>query len=191
MDARAVEDGTRRLRLDRRASRAHVSIAAGLAALAIVSGAESTIQVTVAFAAASVVEALVAGGLHWRRRGAIETLALDIGAHDIPEVRDYACGLTTIDQRARMARRLEGLAPLVAGSETAYLRDRVLAHESDLRRLARELTAPDAELDPLSAVECLRLLENAVASPLCNPKLDHADVVATLYRIRAGIRIVS
>jgi hypothetical protein len=188
VDERALEEAVARLRSDERAWRAHALLAPLFGGLAIVGAFQAPSYVAAVLGVAAVIEVLVAGGIYSRRRAALEALALQTSAYRVPEVRVYAEALVSPGGRERLARRVERLPELVMQRETVFLRARVLGYEEQLLALAGDLRSSDHEVDPVSAVECLRLLEDAPASPLCNPDLGEDDLAAALYRIRAGIR---
>ncbi len=188
MDARALEEAVGRLRTDERAWHVHALLAPLFGGLAIVSAFEAPSYLATILGVAAVFEVLVAGGIYLRRRTALEALALQTSAYHVPEVQVYAKALVSPRGRQRLAQRIEGLPDLAMQRETVFLHDRVLGYEEHLLALADKLRDSGYQLDPVSAVECLRLLEDAPASPLCNPKLGEDDLTAAIHRIRAGIR---
>lgn len=142
-------------------------------------------QLAIALASAGFCEAALAVAVCRARREQVSRLALDRAAYAIPDVAHY--GHYCIHQRGRLA---AWLAEIVADARvpgSLYLSDRVARFARDLERLASDLAA-SAPIDPVSAVACVRLLTEAVESPLYNPRLPPEDLLVALRRIRAGIQ---
>jgi hypothetical protein len=190
MDARAVERVALELKRKSRWTRAHTALAGVLAVAALISIALAARPVEAALlSTVALLEGGAAGLGLVSRRARIEQLALEPAAYFIPEVREFANALTGPDGRLALARHMEAAVEAArhGDSTTVYLRDRVLASANELSLIAAELRSPKTAVDPSTAVECRRLVANAVASPLCNPELDARDLAARLFRIRAGI----
>jgi hypothetical protein len=65
---------------------------------------------------------------------------------------------------------------------------RVSAAATDLELLAAELDDDRLTLDPASAVACVRLLGDAVESPLRNPRFPPEDLHSRIVQILAGFQ---
>jgi hypothetical protein len=134
---------------------------------------------------------LLAGGLAagvlgtralWRRWDLLDRLAGERDAYVVAEVLARASRDAATDRRrdaAASIRRLLRRPDLVTAA-----RVRELAEE--LEALASELGDGGLALDPACAVDCMRLLDDPVESPLLNPALPPAGLHARISRIRSG-----
>lgn len=143
--------------------------------------------VTIALASGAIVETGLALFATASRRAAIARLALDPSAHRIPEVAAFAERLASAPVRHRLAGQLRRALAGEAYGLTPYIPARVRAHREQLANLAQALETPGCRIKPVAAVECHRLLSDAVNSPLYNPNLDPVDFSAALYRICDGM----
>jgi len=184
MNARQLEDAQERLRTrQRRTVEAAVLAVAGSAAALAVSLVSSTLAI--ALGAGAAVEALVAVAALVSRRELIARLALEPDAYVLPDVDRY--GKRLVRERQRLAAWLREVIRDARVPGSFYLRERVARHADELDSLAHELAAPAAQVQPASAVACLRLLTRAPESPLYNDRLPADDLALALRAIRAGI----
>lgn len=187
MDARQLEDAQERLRARRRRTvEAAVLAVAGSAAAVAVSLVSSTLAI--ALGAGAAVEALVAVAALVSRRELIARLALEPDAYVLPDVDRYGKRLVRLRERQRLAAWLREIIRDAHVPGSFYLRERVARHADEFDSLAQELASPAAQVQPASAVACLRLLTRAPESPLYNGRLPADDLALALRAIRAGIR---
>lgn len=178
MYARAVDDAAIRLRDLRRDELEGLGAGALALALALVAT-----QARPAFALPLFVGGIVVGGRGLvaavRRWDLVDRLAGEPDAHAIPDVLAYASRETSMSRRsaqAAMLRRLEA-APGPYGARIRLT--------PELETLAAELADETLELDPFSAVACVRLVCDP-DSPLHDPSVSPAVLRARIERIRAG-----
>ncbi len=142
----------------------------------------------IALGAGAAVEALLALVSLYGRRELIARLALEPDAYVLPEVDRYGNRLVGLHERQRLAKWLHEVISDARLPGSFYLPERVVRHADELDSLARELASPEAQVQPASAVACLRLLTHAPESPLYNGGLPADDLTLALRAIRAGIR---
>jgi hypothetical protein len=181
MYARAVDDAAERLRQLRHEEWEDLVLGA-LALVAAVAAAEQLPSLALPLFAGGIFVGVRGLRALWRRWDIVDRLAVERDAHVIPEVRAYARRETS------MARR-RSLAALIG----SWLREpgpqcsaRVSAAAVELEALAAELLDEHLELDPVCAVRCRRLLDDAVTSPLLNPALPPDDLRSCAIQIRGG-----
>jgi hypothetical protein len=183
MYARAIDDAAHRLSELRRDE--WQDLALGLLALG---GSLVATQLLRAFAVplfagGAVVLALGVRAL-WLRWDLVERLAGERDAHVIPEVLAFASREATPERRSTFAAIIRcGL------SEPGHLADaRLAAARPELEALAAELEDDELELDPASAVACMRLLSDVLESPLLNGATPAEDLRSRVRQIRGGFR---
>ncbi|HYY32635.1 MAG TPA: hypothetical protein VE693_03510 [Gaiellaceae bacterium] len=106
------------------------------------------------------------------------------------EAEDYARKLAAPTMRLRLARGLERAA--AAGRpglhEYTWVRpERVFDVRDELLRLSAAFRDLAVAITPMSAALCRRMLCEAAASPLYNPKIPEAELARLLRVIGAGI----
>lgn len=180
MYARDVEEAATRLRELRLAEREDLVLAALVLSAAVVTTQFWPTLAFPLFLGGAVVGALGIRAL-WRRWDLVDRLTGERDAYAIPEVRECATREATIERRRSFAATLRNLAPAGAHPNEPRL-DEVA---EDLEALAGELEDDALELDPASAVACLRLLTES-GSPLFDERLRPEEVRARIRHIRAG-----
>jgi hypothetical protein len=180
MYARALEDATTRLRELRHEEREDL----GLALLALALALAAT-QVRPGLAIPLFLGGLAIGMLGvravWRRWDLVDRLAADHDAYVIDEVRTYAAREATIDRRRTFATLIRSTvdSPFPVGGGRADV-------TAELRTLAAELDDDWLDLDPASAIECMRLVSDPVESPLLDPRRSADELRARVRHIRSG-----
>ncbi len=182
MHARAIEDAEVRLRELRTEEWEDLA----LAALAVVTSLVATQR------AQPLALPLFVGGLAilvlgvralWRRWDLVDRLCGEGDAYVIREVLERAARETTMERRVRFAMllccRLDAPEPSCAA--------RIAAAADDIRSLACELEDDELELEPASAMACMRLVYDPVSSPLLNPELPDDELRPRVLQIRAGL----
>jgi len=185
MNARELEGAAAELRSLRRRLK---QFSAGAVLLLVVAAgcAMFSLRVAAILGAGVAVESLAALALWLRRGDLIERLALDPSAYVIPEVARFGSRVAALRERKLLASWITSIVNRGEPFEL-HLVGRAGAFSQQLETLARELAAPQAEVQPAIAVACRRLLTRPVQSPLYNPNLPEEDLTALLLRIRAGI----
>ena len=183
MYARAVDEASSRLRELRQEEWEDLSLAAFSLGLAL-----AATQVRPAFAMPLFLGGVVIGarGMRalWRRWDLVERLAGEHEAYRIPEVRAYAAREATFERRHTYAAWIRGEL-----QQTGLVHaNRVRLAAAELEALARELDDDELELDPASAVACMRLLSEPAQSPLLNPALPPEELRSRVRQIRSGFR---
>jgi hypothetical protein len=181
MYARAVDDASARLHELRREEWQELALAALALGLALVA-TEIRPALAMPFFIGGVV--LAGRGLTalWRRWDLVDRLAAERDAHVIAEVRVYASRQATKERRHYFAALIRG----TVGQPGSATELRVRAVADDLQALASELEDESFAIDPASAIACLRLLSDPVASPLLNPELPQEDLRSLVRQIRSG-----
>jgi hypothetical protein len=118
----------------------------------------------------------------WRRWDVIDRLAGERDAYVIPEIFAWACREATMERRTSFAAMIRGIA-----SAERRIDGRLGAAAEELEALARELEDEGLELDPVSAVECFRLLSEVKGNPLYDPEASAQDLRARIRHIRTGL----
>jgi hypothetical protein len=121
----------------------------------------------------------------WRRWDLVERLSGDRDAYAISEVLDLALREATMERRHTFAALVRAW---LDRSETD-VDERLRSVADELDALATELEDETLELDPASAVACLRLLTDVMESPLLNRHLPATDLRSRVRQIRAGFRL--
>jgi hypothetical protein len=188
MDARSLEAASAQIDRQRRRVREHAALALAAALAALVAVAFSHFDAALALGVGVLVQVALAARIFLSRRALIERLALEPGAYVIGEVRRFGRRLAEPPNLEELAQRLRSVIADASVPGTVWLPERVEAFTGELDALARDLLSPSVSVEPASAALCHRLLVDAIASPLCNPHLPPADLVAALHRIRHGIR---
>jgi len=120
----------------------------------------------------------------WCRWDLVDRLAGERDAYRIPEVFAYAVRETRMDRRRSLAARARGWLE----QPGLACESRVSAVADELEALACELEDGELEVDPASAVACMRMLSDFMASPLLNPALPSDGLESRFSKIRAGFR---
>lgn len=116
----------------------------------------------------------------WRRWDLVDRLAADRDAHAIREVRAYAYREASHESRHGLAMSIRCC---LASPVTVYCgRDEV---SGELEELAAELDDESLDLDPVAAVECVRLLRDPEVSPLLTGAPPE-EIRASIRHVRAG-----
>jgi hypothetical protein len=183
MYARAVDEASSRLRELRQEEWEDLGLAAFSLALAL-----AATQVRPAFAMPLFIGGIAIGarGMRalWRRWDLVERLAGEHEAYEIPEVFAYAAREATFERRHTYAAWIRGEL-----QQTTLLHaQRVRLAAEELEALACELDDHKLELDPASAVACMRLLSEPAQSPLLNLELPPEELRSRVRQIRAGFR---
>jgi hypothetical protein len=183
MHARAVDEGAARLRALRQDGLGDLGL--GAAALAV---AVSASLLYPALAVPLLLGGFAAGALGlralWLRWELIERLAGERDAYSIPEVVAFASREATMERRHCFAavirsRLRDGAVPCEA---------RVLVVADELEALASELEDETLALDPVAAVQCMRLVSDVDESPLLNRELAPEEIRSRIRQIRSGLR---
>jgi hypothetical protein len=119
----------------------------------------------------------------WRRWDVIDRLAGERDAYVIPEIFASACREATMERRATFAAIIRG----IASADRNRTEGRLGAAAEELEALARELEDKGLELDPVSAVECFRLLSEVKGNALYDPEASAQDLGARISHIRTGL----
>jgi hypothetical protein len=117
----------------------------------------------------------------WRRWDLVDRLAGDRDAYVIDEIRSFAAREATTERRHCYAAAIRNMldAPVpVTGNRTDVA--------EELRALSAELDDDGLDLDPATAVACMRLLRDPVESPLLAPGAAPDEVRDRVRHIRAG-----
>jgi hypothetical protein len=96
--------------------------------------------------------------------------------------------LVRLRERQRLATSLRHVISDARLPGSFYLPERAARHADEFHSLATELATPEAQVQPASAVACLRLLTRPPESPLYNERLPADELALALRAIRAGIR---
>jgi hypothetical protein len=178
MYARAVEEGSAKLRALRHEEWQDLGLGAVAVALAV-----AATQVWPQLAVPLFVGGLVVGvrGVRaaWRRWDLVDRLADYVDAYVIPEVLAYASRHASMERRHTFAGFLRSRLP------TSDLRIAAVAH--DLEALAAELEDDSLALDPVAAVSCMRLLSDP-ESPFLNRTAPADELRSRVLQIRAGFK---
>jgi hypothetical protein len=181
--ARAVDQADARLRDLRLEERGELGLAAAALAASVVATEAFPPLVAPLFIGGLFVGALGARAM-WRRWDLLERLSGDSDAHVIAEVRAFALREATIERRRSFAALIRArLQEAAFAGET-----RVLSVAEELTALAADLEDEEQQLDPASAVACMRLLSDVALSPLLNRELPAEDLRARVLRIRYGFQ---
>lgn len=180
MYARTVEDASARLHELRREEIQDLVLAGVTLGSAIVAT-----QVLPALALPLFIGGIAVGGLAvralWQHWDLVDRLAGEPDAYAISEVHEYALRETTMERRRIFAALIrESLG--TPGSACA--RGTVAADE--LEGLAADLEDEGLDLDPASAVACLRLLSDPTESPFLDAALPSAILRERVRHIRSG-----
>jgi hypothetical protein len=126
---------------------------------------------------------VLAGRAFFRRLELSDHLLLDRDAYVIPEIRRRAEDMASMENRRALAQTVRArLTPV-----TGYSRPpRIAAAADELVSLASELDDERLSLDPTCAVQCHRLLNDFVHSPLLNNLLPEQDLHVWIRQIRCG-----
>jgi cation transport ATPase len=181
MYARDVEKATARLHELRRAEWEDLALAALAFAAALVATQFWRELAVPLFLGGLTVGALGIRAL-WGRWDVVDRLAGERDAYVIPEVLAYASREATMERRRSFAAIIRGFAPAAGHPNEARLG--VVAEE--LESLTCELEDEGLELDPVSAVDCFRLLSDLEGSPLLNPDVSAEELRASIRHIRRG-----
>lgn len=183
MVARDVDQAARELAAWRREARQQFGLAAVAFALAL--GAS---QLRPAFAVPLLFGGVAALALGVRalakRWELLDRLLLDRDAYAIGDVRARGAQATSMKSRHALASSIHCLLAQPDLTPSG----RVGAAAQELEELADELDDEDLALDPTSAAECMRLLNDVSESPLRNPAFPLEDLRARVSRILAGFR---
>jgi hypothetical protein len=180
MYARALDDATTRLRELRFEEREDIGLGLVAFALALVAS-----QTAPALAMPLFLGGVAAGLLGmralWRRWDLVDRLAGDRDAYVIDEIRTYAAREATADRRHGYATSIRSMldAPMSVAGDRADITEA-------LRALATELDDDGLDLDPATAVACMRLLRDPVESPLLAPGAAPDELRDRVRHIRAG-----
>ncbi len=187
VNARMVEQVQERLAELRRVGLEYLLAAGGLASLAL---AATHLRPDFVLPLAAGTVAGVAFGLRalTKRQDLIDLLASDRDAQAIPPIRAYAEQLSSRAQRRRVAAELRGLLLRAEQGELPF-QCRIRACSGELRELADQLDS-DLDLDPTAAVECVRLVDDGMRSPLFGAETTAADLHSRLLRLLSGFRSV-
>ena len=183
MDARAVEAAATHLRELRHEEWGDF----GLAALALAFAVGAT-AVQPSLAVPSFVGGIFLCGRGiralWRRWDLTDRLVGERDAYVIPEVRARALRAATSERRQTCAAVLRAMSseppPLLAA--------RVEAAAADLAALVERLDDEQLELEPVCAVQCMRLLSDPNGSPLLDPAVPPEELRSRIRQICAGFR---
>ncbi|MFN8187015.1 MAG: hypothetical protein U0R69_08045 [Gaiellales bacterium] len=189
MTAREIDDAAERIRTLRRRTLEALALTAACLGLAGVALAFAP-SLTLALAAGTAFELLVAATSFVSRRATLGRLALDPAAYEIEEVRCYGARLARPHEREILARGIQSMLKDALAPGSLYLGDRVVYYARELDALARDLLSPAVRIHPVSVARCRALLTEAAESPLYNPRLPAEDLAAVLRRIRAGMEPV-
>jgi hypothetical protein len=184
MVARAVEKSALELKELRREEIADGALAAlvfGLSLAATQSAARDLAFPLFAGAVFVLVRFVHASLVRWEL---VQDLLLDRDAYAIPEVRDRAEQLSSLQSRHGRAATIRHLVE--AGRDGVILGGRVAACAEELSALADDLDDAELELDPLAAVLCDRLLVDGGESALYDPALPAEALAGQIRRIRSG-----
>jgi hypothetical protein len=180
MYARALDDATTRLRELRREEWQDIALGLLALALALLATRLRPELAMPLFLGGVAVGALGVRAL-WRRWDLVDRLAGDRDAYVIDEVRTYAAREATTERRHGYAAAIRGMldAPVpVTGDRTDVT--------EGLRALSAELDDDGLDLDPATAVACMRLLRDPVESPLLAPGATPDELRDRVRHIRAG-----
>lgn len=180
MHARAVDDARIRLRELRCEEWEDLGVGVAALGLALVATQLRPALAVPLFLGGIVVLARAVRAL-WRRWDLVDQLAGERDAYVIPEVLAVANREATFDRRHGSAVALRSLL-LEAGP---ILEARVRAARADLDALAIELDDEGLELDPASAVACVRLLRD-IDGPLLGSTSPPEELRSRVRQIRAG-----
>ena len=182
MYSRAVDEAAVQLRGLRRDEWSSFGLGAAAIGLALVAT-----QVRPAFAIPLFLGGIVvaAGGVRaaWRHWDLLERLAAERDAYVIPEVFARASREATMERRTSYAAMIRangsrdprrGLGPCEA------------AAWNEVDELVGDLLDDRLELDPASAMLCVRLLDDLEGSPLLNPARPAEELRSRTRQIRAG-----
>ena len=167
MYARAVDEAAARLRALREEERGDLGLAALALGLALVATEVWPALVLPLFLGGLVVGARGIRAL-WRRWDLVERLSGERDAYVIPEVLAYATREADMERRQTYAALIRSRLPAYGGTGDV----RILAVVDELESLASELDDASLALDPVAAVECVRLLndpESSLLSPWSSP----------------------
>jgi hypothetical protein len=179
--ARAVEDAGARLRELRHEEWQDFALA-GLTFGLAMAATELVPQIAVPLLVGGLAPAVLGMRALWRRWDFVDRLAGERDAHTIPEVAAYALRETTVEKRRMFAALIRSRLGQ-AGNDDLRESDGPAA---ELVALARELEDEDLELDPASAIACLRLVSEPTESPLLNPAMPRENLRSSAHRIRSG-----
>jgi hypothetical protein len=180
MYARTLEDAATRLRELRHEEREDLGLALFALALAL-----AATQVRPGLAIPLFLGGLAIGMLGvravWRRWDLVDRLAADRDAYVIDEVRTYAAREATIDRRRTFATVIRSTvdSSFPVGGGRADVTEELWA-------LAAELDDDGLDLDPASAIGCMRLVSDPVESPLLDPRRSPDELRDRVRHIRAG-----
>jgi hypothetical protein len=181
MYARAVDDAAARLRALRHEERGDLGLAVLALALACAATQVRPALVVPLFLGGLAVAALGIRAL-WRRWDLVERLAGERDAYVIPEVMTYASREATMERRHNFAALIRNQLP----QPELPVVERIAAAAGELAALASELDDADLDLEPASAVACMRLLSDVAKSPLLNPALPPEELRSRVCQIRSG-----
>jgi hypothetical protein len=184
MYARAVDNAAARLRDLRHEEREKLGLAGLALALSLVATEFDPELAVSLFLGAIFIGALGVRAI-WRRWDLVERLSGDRDAYAISEVLDLARREATMERRHTFAALVRAW---LDRSETD-VDERLRSVADELDALATELEDETLELDPASAVACLRLLTDVMESPLLNRHLPATDLRSRVRQIRAGFRL--
>jgi hypothetical protein len=180
MYARAVEEAASRLRELRSEERGDLTLAALAMALALGATQLSPELAMPLFLGGVGVGALGVRAL-WRRWDLLDRLSSEPDAYVISDVLAFA------SREATMGRRRARAASMRHWLSTPHDR-RLGPVVHDLAALAEELEDERLEFDPVCAVDCARLLNDGIDSPLLNPGSPAGELEARIRRIRSGFQ---
>ena len=183
MHATAIEDAEVRLRELRTEEWEDLALAALAVAASLVATQRAQLLALPLFVGGLAILLLGVRAV-WRRWDIVDRLCGEGDAYVIQEVLERAVRETTMERRRRFAMLLCSRLDEPEPSCTA----RTAAAAEDMRSLACELENDELELEPASAVACMRLVYDAVSSPLLNPELPDDELRPRVLQIRAGVR---
>jgi hypothetical protein len=117
----------------------------------------------------------------WLRWDLVDRLAAERDAHSIAEVRAYAAREASPDRRRAFA---AGIRARLADPRLAAGLGQ--AATTELQSLARELEDAGLALDPVSAVVCARLVDDAGPGGLLQPDVRGQELCARVRAVRSG-----
>jgi hypothetical protein len=181
MYARAVDDAAAHLRALRNEEWGEFALAALAIGLSL-AATQVRPMLALPLFVGGVVVGIIGTRAYWRRWALLDQLADERDAYVIPDVVAYASRETTMDRRRTLAAFIRSSVRAPGfGCE-----QRVRRAAGDLEALASELEDEALDLEPASAVACLRLLTDPALSPLINPVLPPEDLRSRIFQIRGG-----
>jgi hypothetical protein len=182
MYSRAVDEAAVELRGLRQEEWSSFGLGAAAIGLALVAT-----QVRPAFAIPLFLGGIVVAGggvrAAWRHWDLLERLAAERDAYVIPEVFARASREATLERRTSYAAMIRANG---SRDPRRGLGTRETAAWAEVDELVADLLDERLELDPASAMLCVRLLDDLEGSPLLNPARPTEELRSRIRQIRAG-----